>query len=268
MSFIGFLAVCLTEEWQCDPVCDEPLAKKGLVSPASALLRSVITMIADGHSPFPKTQWTVITQTLSDDPEVARAALEKLCLTYRDVIVGWFRRRLSPEEAEEVGQDFIVFLITKALLGKVTARTGHFRMFLVACMRNFLRDFLDKQNAQKRGGGIEKVSLADNDMNAEAAGPDLELDLEFARNIHRRVMERLSIPCELARYIFESGDEGWDEVAARLSRTPTALRQQVSRSRRRHWEEFAREVAETVVPEFRTDDTRHLYELLIRHGPS
>lgn len=223
-----------------------------------------------GASPgFPTTQWTVVEEAFSADPKRAREALERLCIAYRSPIVNWFKRKDFYQDPEDLAHSFVAYLLEKSLLKKVETRTGRFRAFLAATMRNFLRDTWDKNRAQKRGHGIEKVPLDENDTDFQLEEDnDNQLDLDFAVTIHERVMGRLSPREELRPYIFDKDPrEGWQAVAERMGKTSTAVRQEVSRLRRKHWTMFRDEVAQIVRPEYRSEETRYLYELLFRHPP-
>ncbi len=229
------------------------------------------THSSPGYTPaFPPTQWTVIVDAASDNPSRAKEALERLCGVYRQPIVNWFRRRDFYQDPEDLTHEFLGYLIEKSLLNKVAPRTGKFRAFLAATMQNFLRDSWDRNNAQKRGRTVEKVSLNDNDIDVQADGQaDSQLDLDFALVIHARVMEAL-VPNEaLMPYIFQKdSSEGWEEIATRVGKTSAAVRKEVSRLRRGHWEKFRDEVAEIVTPATRIEETRYLYELLFRNPPA
>ena len=221
----------------------------------------------DCGSAFPPTQWTVIVDAACSNPERAREALEKLCAVYRQPIVNWFRRKDFYQDPEDLTHSFVAYLIEKSLLNKVLPRTGKFRAFLIDTMQKFLWDSWDKNSAQKRGREVEKVALGDNDIDVEAdCQADSQLDLDFALVIHQRVMDALAPKPELKPYIFQKdASEGWDEIAKRLSKTAPAVRKEVSRLRRGHWEHFRDEVAQIVTPMNRAEETRYLYELLFRN---
>jgi len=225
---------------------------------------------APGGGNFPTTQWTVIVDAVSDNPARAKEALEKLCAAYREPIVRWFRRKDYYQDPEDLTHSFVAYLIEKNLLNKVTPRTGLFRAFLAVTMQKFLWDVWDKAGAQKRGRDVEKVSLSENDVDVQADGhADSELDVDFALVIHRKVMDALTPPEELKPYIFQKdSSEGWEAIAARAGKTSTAVRQEVGRLKRRHWERFRDEVAQIVTPANRAEETRYLYELLFRNLPS
>jgi len=225
---------------------------------------------AGRSSAFPTTQWTVIVDAVSSNPERAFEALNRLCGVYRQPIVSWFKRRDFYEDPEDLAQGFFAYLLEKGLLNKVTPKTGRFRYFLATVMQIYLWDTWDKNSAQKRGRGVEKVSLSDNDVDVQAEEQaDSQLDLDFALVIHRRVMEQIAPQEDLKPYIFQKdSSEGWEEVAVRLGKSSTAIRKEVSRLRRSHWERFRDEVAQIVTPADRAAETRHLYALLFRNLPT
>jgi hypothetical protein len=232
-------------------------------------------MEADASPPtrganFPTTQWTVIIEAVSDNPARAREALEKLCAAYREPIVRWFRRKDYYRDPEDLTHSFVAYLIEKNLLSKVAPRAGRFRAFLADTMQKFLWDSWDKDGAAKRGRDVEKVPLAESDVDAEAGGQtDSQLDVDFALIIHGKVMEALSPVDELKPYLFQKdSSQGWEDIAARLGKSSTAIRKEVSRLRRRHWERFRDEVAQIVTPANRAEETRYLYEVLFRNLPA
>lgn len=222
------------------------------------------------NAAFPTTQWTVIVDAVSANPTKATEALERLCTAYRQPMVNWFRRKDFYQDPEDLTHGFVAYLMEKSLLQKVTPRTGRFRSFLATTMHYFLRDRWDWNQADKRGGKVEKVSLAENDVDIGVDGhADSQLDLDFALVIHRKVLDRLQPRPELKSYIFQKdSNEGWDEIALRCGKSPVAVRKEISRLRRGHWEQFRDEVAQIVTPAHRAEETRYLYELLFRHLPA
>ena len=233
------------------------------------ILMEEIQSTSGRSSAFPSTQWTLVIEAVSENPDLASRALEKLCGVYRDPIVNWFGRRCYNHDGEDMAHEFIAYLLNKNLLSRLTPRTGRLRFFLADCMRKFLSDESGKASALKRGGDIAKVPLADGHLDFQAQGPaDSQLDLDFALVIHRKVMDRLAPTPELIPYLFQKETStSWDSIAARLQRTSVAVRKEVSRLRRAHWETFRDEVASIVMPGDTADETRYLYELLFRHLP-
>src|SRR6185436_10205764 len=57
---------------------------------------------AGRSSAFPTTQWTVIVEAVSSNPERAIEALNRLCGLYRQPIVNWFKRKDFYEDPEDL----------------------------------------------------------------------------------------------------------------------------------------------------------------------
>jgi DNA-directed RNA polymerase specialized sigma24 family protein len=95
----------------------------------------------------------VLTASHSDTPR-ARAALETLCQTYWCPLYAYVRRRgNSPEDAQDLTQEFFARLLARNWVGSADPEKGRFRTFLLTAMNHFLADEWDRLKAQKRGGG-------------------------------------------------------------------------------------------------------------------
>lgn len=108
---------------------------------------------------FTTTNWHVVLaakQTASPDAE---EALEVLCRTYWPSLYAFTRGRgYSPEQAQDLTQEFFSRFVAKEYLKSVDQEKGRFRSFLLACMKHFLADEWDKAQAIKRGGRISFLS--------------------------------------------------------------------------------------------------------------
>src|SRR6185436_15532091 len=83
---------------------------------------------------------------------------------YRHPLYVYVRRRgFSPEEAEDITQDFFARLLEKESLAGLQREGGRFRSFLLGSMQNFLADHWDRAQTQKRGCGHKLLSLDAND---------------------------------------------------------------------------------------------------------
>jgi len=243
------------------------------------------------RSPFPQTQWPIILAAGSQNPQQAQAALDKLCSLYRKPIVNWFlRNNRYGADSEDLTHDFVIYLLGKSLLLKVTPPSGPpaesggvnlertspaatqqkptFRSFLRACLKNFLRDHWDRVNAQKRGGQAIIVPLDEALVSENESETFGHLDVDLALAIHGRVMKKLASPVELVKYIFRKDENiHWQDVAAQLDVKAPALRQAIRRLRLKHWKIFNDEVAELVSQENNSEETQYLYELLFKNPP-
>jgi RNA polymerase sigma factor (sigma-70 family) len=196
---------------------------------------------------------------------------------YWQPVYGFVRRRGgSPEEAEDLCQEFFLDLITRNALEGLRPELGRFRCFLVAALRNFLANAWDRARTMKRGGGIVHVGLdadeAGSGHAAEDRGPSLEVafDREWAWTVVGRVLGQLKAEYETAGRgrLFEElrgflGDSTESRSHAEVARehgiTVNAVGVAIHRLRRRFGELLRNEVSRTVADagEVR-DEIRHL----------
>jgi RNA polymerase sigma factor (sigma-70 family) len=216
-----------------------------------------------GRRGFVTTHWsTVLAAGRSDSPR-AQAAMAELCQAYWYPLYAFARRQgQSVEDAEDIIQGFFCRLLEKDFLHDVAPEKGRFRSFLLACLKHYLADERDRQQAQKRGGGREIVSF--DSATAEARyrlepvdGPTPEslYDREWALAILDRVFNRLRDEQEEKREAFdrlksfligEKGDDSYAQAAEYLGWTLSKVKVTIHRLRQRYRELLNQEIAETV----------------------
>src|SRR5215472_3743211 len=119
------------------------------------------TILPGGAGVFAATHWSVVLAAAGQaDSTRARDALEKLCRNYWVPIYAFVRRQgNSPEDAQDLTQEFFARLLEKNYLADADRTKGRFRSFLLASLKHFLANEWDKANAQKRGGGRVLISI-------------------------------------------------------------------------------------------------------------
>src|SRR5438045_6951351 len=112
---------------------------------------------------FTTTHWSVVLLAgLVDSPQ-ANEALERLCRTYWYPLHVYVRRQgNSPEDAQDLTQDFLSRLLEKNYFEKADRDRGKFRTFLLGSLKNFLVNEWKRAGRLKRGGGVEFVSIDPN----------------------------------------------------------------------------------------------------------
>ena len=109
---------------------------------------------------FVTTHWSVVLTAGRNDTTRAQDALARLCQTYWFPLYTYVRRRgYSPEDAQDLTQEFFARLLEHNWVKAADQAKGRFRSFLLSAMNCFLADEWDKARAQKRGGGVPLVPL-------------------------------------------------------------------------------------------------------------
>src|SRR6266516_3050172 len=87
---------------------------------------------------FTTTHWSVVLKAADGSAPGAQEALEQLCRTYWYPLYAYVRRRgHSPEDAQDLTQEFFARLLEKKYLGRADCQRGRFRTFLLSSLQNF-----------------------------------------------------------------------------------------------------------------------------------
>jgi len=159
---------------------------------------------------FVTTCWNLIlsgADSKRGDREI-RAALAELCRIYwRPIFFFVARRGYSPEDAEDLTQDFFLRILKGDWLQKADPTRGRFRSLLLKSVQNFLNDASDRIKARKRGGDVNFVSwdpwmteapselaLSNEALNSWTA--EQLFDAGWAATVVQRAIRRLREECE------------------------------------------------------------------------
>jgi RNA polymerase sigma-70 factor (ECF subfamily) len=205
---------------------------------------------------FASTRWSVVYQAADSQTssEHALSALSELCQIYWRPIYLFLRRQgYAFDEAEDLTQGFFAHLIENRTYARASPEKGRFRAFLLGALKYFIADARKRERAQKRGGGVALLRL-DHAAIAEAEARAVELERssadqvyerEWAASLLRQALKRLAEECALSgkKDLFESlkgrlspGSDTcvpYEQLAARLGRSPGTLRSDVARLRER-----------------------------------
>ena len=107
------------------------------------------------HLPvFATTHWSVVLAAGDTETTRSQQALSSLCHTYWYPLYVFVRKRgSSPQDAEDLTQEFFARLLRKKSLAHLTREGGRFRSFLLKSMNRFITDEWRRAHAQKRGTG-------------------------------------------------------------------------------------------------------------------
>jgi RNA polymerase sigma factor (sigma-70 family) len=242
--------------------------------------------VKSGEEPrvFATTRWSVVIAgaDFGGDEQKANEALAELCRTYWRPIFSYVcRRGYSPEDAQDITQDFFVMILGNDWLRQADRERGRFRSLLLTSLRNFLHNVFDRDRTLKRGGGVEFISwdswLAEApsqySISARASDslePEQLFDFAWAATVVEQALRRLREECEnKARLrLFETlrdhltsekADISYAQLATSLGVAESVVKKQLYNLRRRYRWLLRDEVAHTVEdPADVDDEIRHL----------
>src|SRR6266849_3679264 len=98
-----------------------------------------------GAAGFATTHWSVVLAAKDLALPEADAALQRLCRIYWYPLYVYVRRRgHTPEDAQDLTQEFFKRLVERNALGTVSPEKGRFRSFLLASMNHLLANEWDR----------------------------------------------------------------------------------------------------------------------------
>jgi DNA-directed RNA polymerase specialized sigma24 family protein len=222
-----------------------------------------------------------------------RAAREELCRLYWYPLYAYIRKRgHNPDDARDLTQGFFLTLFHRKTLRSATPLKGKFRSYLLACLKNYLSVEFHRENAIKRGRGIEFVPLdlegAEDRYRKEPADsltPDKVFDARWATTLLNRAMDSFKEEYEaqgksavfdsLKPFLDVGGNQespAYEVVAEKLKVSLSSAKTLIHRFRKRYAEIVRKTVAETVADPAEVDnEIRALCDALVaaegRLGP-
>ena len=214
----------------------------------------------------------------------ADAALAVLCQRYWFPLYAYVRRRVADaHDAQDLTQEFFARLLEKHYLAVADPQRGKFRCFLLASLKHFLANEWNRGHAQKRGGGVRRLSL---DLDCGESRLSLEpVDDTTPERLFERqwVLTLLDVVMRRLQGEYESSGKAdqfeqlkgaltgqrdrlpYSALAAELGMSEEAVRQAASRLRKRYRELLREEVSQTLAePGDVDDEIRSLFEVLGR----
>jgi RNA polymerase sigma-70 factor (ECF subfamily) len=226
-----------------------------------------------GVPTFTTPRWSAMEHAGDFDRERSPADLDELCQTYwRPLYVFARYKGNDPDTAQDITQAFFADFLARNRITRADRKSGCFRSFLVASMKNFMRNELRRATAQKRGGGRRAVSLdamtiveAGMDNWAAAESPSLACDRAWASALLDKIIGDLQMEWDrdgrgslfrefLPHLWGDATSVPYAELCARFDLTPVNLRVSFHRLRQRYRELLRRAVAETVISETEVEE--------------
>jgi RNA polymerase sigma-70 factor (ECF subfamily) len=233
------------------------------------------------RDPFDTTRWSLVIAAGGSDTTVRREALNTLFQAYWFPLYSYIRRRgYDADAANDLLQSFLLSLLERGDLRKLSPDRGRFRAFLLAALRNFLENQRVHDSAQKRGGGVTTISydtaLAEERFLADptASGtPETAFDRTWALAMLEATFGRIRLEWEAkgrAREfdLIKSGlvgdlpPDGYGGLAEQLGTTEAAAKMSAQRLKARFGHELRRAIGETVAPSEIDEELRYLLKVL------
>jgi RNA polymerase sigma factor (sigma-70 family) len=109
---------------------------------------------------FETTRWSLVKRAGAKSNLAARAALAELYSLYWEPLYCFLRRRgEQPASAADYVQGYFTHLLEKDTLQRADPERGRFRSYLLTALQYYVGHEVEKQQAQKRGGGKLLESL-------------------------------------------------------------------------------------------------------------
>ncbi len=210
---------------------------------------------------FPMTRWSLVDLAAAPD---GGEALDRLCRNYWYPLYAFARRSGQRQaDAEDLTQGFFEMLLSKNWLADAEREKGRLRTFLLTAFRRYMANEWRREQALRRGGDCERVSLQSLDGEERYASAkegmvaETLFDRQWALTLMERTLDALrqeysdtgrggQFEVLKEALMFEQGAVHYGSLAARLEIGETAVRVAVHRLRKRFREQFRAGVAATL----------------------
>lgn len=154
--------------------------------------------MSGASSDFSTTHWTCVLRARGESAE-ARAALNDLCAAYYAPVQSFLRYSIRRNEsAEDLAHEFFARVLTGRAFEHVDPKRGRFRSYLLGAVKHFLADVRAREQAAKRGGGVEHVALTGGtdtspgvDVADHRVTPDAAYEKQWAMTVLDRALRQL-----------------------------------------------------------------------------
>jgi DNA-directed RNA polymerase specialized sigma24 family protein len=150
---------------------------------------------------FHTTRWTRVCAAKADT-EDGRRALADLCDAYYEPVVAFLRCELrDADAAREMSHAFFAEVLSGGAIATAEREHGRFRSYLLGAVKHFLSHHREAARRQKRGGGMESISIDDEEARKVADlrlhSPDIAFDRQWALTVLSRALNAVQHECEV-----------------------------------------------------------------------
>lgn len=234
---------------------------------------------------FAKTRWSLIT-TLKHGSTAGRAALEELCQIYWRPIYGYLRRRGYQEsDAQDLAQELFARIVAHHSFEAADPAKGKLRSYLLTAAKNLIAEHEQKARTVRRGGQTQTFSLdvtQDDDQQPQVPSDhrtaEQEFEYQWASQIIDDTMKDLDrLNCDPDRQVYYRKLRGliaadqeaisYEKLAQEWSVTPSSLRVQVHRLRKKFRELLRIRIADTLADPSMVDEELDYLGKCLRFRP-
>ena len=228
--------------------------------------------VGSARDAFPTTHWTLVVAAGGRKNLERAQALESLCRSYWYPVYAFIRRRgYSPEQGQDLTQEFFLRILSGTFFERATPEKGRFRSFVLGAVKNFLADANDRETSQKRGGGVTTLTfdfeIGESNYAREPKHeetPERIFQRRWARALLDRVVATLREEHQsdgklaqfnrLKGYLAGDGDSKYSELAREFQLTESGIKSAIRRMRLRYRDLLRAEVASTVADPAEVDE--------------
>jgi RNA polymerase sigma factor (sigma-70 family) len=219
---------------------------------------------------FLTTQWGLVTTASEEGASEARVALGELYRVYCHPVYAFIRRRgYGRQDAQDLTQDFFVYLLEKSALGRADPQRGRFRSFLLGTLDHFLAHAAERARTLKRGGDCQFVYLDDDTAEnryqlAARMTAEKIFEARWAAALIEAALARLRVELQasgkgrlfevLQNFLLSGEDASYQQVANRLGLSLGAVKTAIHRMRSRYRALLREEVGRTVATPAEVED--------------
>ncbi len=236
----------------------------------SPVVDAALESTAVGRANLLTTQWGLVATASAQGTTEARAALDGLYRVYCYPVYAFIRRRgYHRQDAQDLTQDFFVYLLEKSALGRADPGRGRFRSFLLGTLDHFLAHAAERARSRKRGGDCQFVYLDDDTAEnryqlAARMTAEKIFEARWAAALIEATLARLRVEMQASgkgrlfdavqNFLLSGEDASYQQVADRLGWSLGAIKTAIHRMRSRYRALLREEVARTVATPAEVED--------------
>jgi RNA polymerase sigma factor (sigma-70 family) len=154
---------------------------------------------------FPTTRRSVVVRLASADASDRARAFDTLVTLYWKPLYKYLRivRRKSPQDAEDLTQDFLMRMLERDSLARYDPSKSSFRSFILLLLSRYVADDAKSSTRLKRGGALSRVDFHGTEAEVTQeqtfnATPEEYFCTEWVRSFFSLAIDRLREECVTA----------------------------------------------------------------------